>query len=123
MQVTEEVVHHVLTVLSQHRQPMIHGVFIDAQQPSRGADAHPFRQGDRPAEVGGALRPDTRIGGACTRRYQGPTGSATPAWSLPMPIMPSTWCMRSHLTKEGTSRHATVTGRVIHVAVPPVRVI
>src|SRR5262249_59161405 len=100
MQVTEEGVHHALTVLSQHRQPMIHGVFIDAQQPSSSADAHPFRESDRPAEIGGALRPDTRIGGACTRRDQGTTGSATPAWSLSMPIMPGGLYLRSHLAQE-----------------------
>src|SRR5215470_17478894 len=123
MQVTEEIVHHTLTVPSQHRQPMIHGVFADAQQPSRGADAHAFRQGDRPTEVGGALRSDTCIGGACTRRYQGTTGSATPAWSLPMPNMPGELCVRSHLIKEGVVRHTTITGRTIHVAVPPVPVI
>src|SRR5262249_7173930 len=122
MQVTEEVVHHTLTVLSQHRQPMIHGVFVDAQQPSRGADAHAFRQGDRPTEVGGGLCPDTRIGGACTRRYQGTAGSTTPAESVPMPIMPGELCSRSHLTKEGAVRHTTITGRTIHVAVPPVHI-
>ena len=40
-----------------------------------------------------------------------------------MPIMPGELCSRSHLAKEGTSRHTTVTGRAIHVAVPPIHVI
>jgi hypothetical protein len=123
MQVAEEIVHDPLTVPPQDWQPMIHGIFVDVQEPSRGADTHPFRQGYRPAAIDGALRPNTRIGCACTRRYQSTTGSATPAWSLPMPIMPGELCARSHLATEGTSRHTTVTGRAIHVAVPPIHVI
>src|SRR6266567_2765683 len=123
MQATEDVVHHTLTVPSQDWQPMIHSVFVDAQQPSCGADAHPFRQSYRTTEISGALRPDTRVGCTRARRHQGMTGLATPAWGLPMPIMPGELCPRSHLTKAGASRHTTVTGRAIHVAVPLVQVI
>ena len=123
MPVAEEIGHDTLTVPPQDWQPMMHGLCVDVQEPSRGADAHPFRQGYRPAEIDGAFRPNTRIGCACTRRYQGTAGSATPAWSLPMPIMPGAWCSRSHLANEGTLRHTTVTGRAIPVAVPPIHVI
>src|SRR6266571_2306276 len=123
MQVAEEIVHQTLTVPPQGWQPMIHGVFVDAQQSSRRTDTQSFGQGHRPAEIGGALCTNTRISCARARGHQGATGSATPARSLPMPIMPGELCSWSHLTKEGTVRHTTVTSRAIHVAVPPVHVI
>jgi len=40
-----------------------------------------------------------------------------------MPIMPGELCLRSHLTKEGASRHTKEQVVLIHVAVPPVHVI
>jgi hypothetical protein len=43
MQMTKEIPHDVLTMLTQDWQPMIHGVFVDAQQPSCGPDTHAFR--------------------------------------------------------------------------------
>jgi hypothetical protein len=38
MQVAEEIVHHALTVLTQHGQPMIGGIFVDSQQASGRSD-------------------------------------------------------------------------------------
>jgi hypothetical protein len=38
MQVSEEVAHHALTVLAQHGQPMIGGIFVDIQQASGRSD-------------------------------------------------------------------------------------
>jgi hypothetical protein len=48
MQMTKEIPHDVLTMCPQDGQPVIHGVFVNAQQPSRGPDTHTFRQGRCP---------------------------------------------------------------------------
>ena len=64
MQVAEAVVHHALTVLTQHGQPMIGGIFVDTQQASGRSDTQPFSQRCRAAQVGGEVCAYPCIGGA-----------------------------------------------------------
>jgi len=118
MQVAEEVVHHVLTVLAQHRQPMIGGIFVNIQQASGCPDTQPFRQRRRSAQVGVEVCADPRIGSARCSRNDALTPLTAKTRALALPIMHLQMCSRCHLTIHRTLRATTVAGHVIHAAAP-----
>src|SRR6266516_4890354 len=86
MQMPKEIPRDVLTMLTQDGQPMIHGVFVDAQQPSGGPDTHTFRQSCCPAQVRGGIRADARIRRAGPRRHQHGADLTAKTRGMPMPI-------------------------------------
>src|SRR6266571_4309886 len=114
MEMTKEIPHDVLTMRPQDWQPMIHGVFVDAQQPSCGPDTHAFRQGRCPTHVGGGNRADARIGCAGPRRHQLSADLTAKTCGMPMPtskLQPAVWC---HTAIQGALRIPAVTCLVVH---------
>src|SRR5712691_1261468 len=95
MEMTKEITDGVLTMRPQDWQPMIHGVFVDAQQPSCGPDTHAFRQGRCPTHVCGDICADARIGRAGPRRHQHSADLTAKTRGMPMPAskrQPAVWC-------------------------------
>src|SRR5215470_9027053 len=86
MQMPKERPRDMLTMRTQDGQPRIHGVFVDAQQPSGGPDTHAFRQGCCPTQVRGGIRADARIRRAGPRRHQHGAALTAKTRGMPMPI-------------------------------------
>jgi hypothetical protein len=61
MQMTQEIPPAVLTMGPPDGPPVLHGVFGNAQQLSRGPETHPCRQGRGPTSVCGGLGAEARI--------------------------------------------------------------
>jgi hypothetical protein len=118
MQIAEKVVHHALTVITQHGQPMIDGIFIHFHQPSGGTNAQAFGQSFRPPPI------DTPIGtyaGICCARAGRDDRLAHPTlktWASALPIIRLQLDGWPGFAKQGTLPVPTVTRRVIHSAAP-----
>jgi len=98
-QMTKEIPHDMLTRLSQDGHPMMHGVFVDAQQPSCGPDTHAFRQGRCPTHGGGGIRADARRGRTGPRRHQLGADLTAKTRGMPMPtpkLQQAVWCHTAH---------------------------
>src|SRR6266446_9335199 len=118
MQVAEEVIHHALTVLTQHGQPMMGGIFVDTEQASGRSDTQPFGQRRRAAQVGVEVCAYPRIGSARGGGHDATTPRTAKTRALALPIMHLHLYSRCDLTVHRTLRATTVAGRVIHAAAP-----
>jgi hypothetical protein len=110
-------------MLPQDWQPMIHGVFVDAQQPACGPDTHAFRQGRCPAHVCGGIRADARISRAGARRHQPGAALTAKTRGIPMPTPETSTGRMGHTAIQGTLRIPAVTCLAIHLGRPSAKLI